>query len=296
MRKNEPWRIVRAFILGPLIEVAIPKPGNVSRFHDFSDLSFYNFLFAETSVVDVYFRLASGEIEGIGKGIKEAVLKSKEVQSANPNFGIITLSVPLIMALSKNSSVNTTLKRASDIIRKSKPEDSVFFYMAIKEASPKGLKENVEYDVNSDESLKKLIEDGVNLWKLAKMSCERELIFCEWLNEYELTYRVFKRMERLFQDRPLEEAVRTAFVELMAEVRDTLIERRAGKDTAERIREMARMALKGEIGMDELDRFLREDERRNPGSLADVTAVAISLNLLDGYRFDRGMLTRTSEP
>ncbi len=38
----------------PLLEAALPKPGNVNRYRDFSDLTLYNFIFANTAVVSVY--------------------------------------------------------------------------------------------------------------------------------------------------------------------------------------------------------------------------------------------------
>ena len=284
MRTEDPWRITKAFIAGPLLEVAVPKPGNVSRLRDFSDLSLYNFLLAETSVVDVYYEVASGKLRSVGRAIELAVERSKAVQSANPNFGIVTLSIPLIMALSRKRNEKEIGKTASAIIRASTPEDSVAFYRAVRLASPKGLSEGVEYDVYSDESLGRLLREDVNLWKLAEMSCERELVFCEWLNGYELTERTARRLEELFKTHDVEDAVLRAFLELMAEVRDTLIERRAGRDVAEKVREMAGDVLKGRISIEKLDSFLREDERRNPGSLADVTAVALSLVLLRSHR------------
>ncbi|NPA48124.1 MAG: apo-citrate lyase phosphoribosyl-dephospho-CoA transferase [Thermococci archaeon] len=299
MRSEDPWQVTRAFVLGPLLEATVPKPGNVSRFRDFSDLSIYNFLFAETAVMDVYYNVAAGRIRSVGRAVELAVRRSKEAQSANPNFGIVVLSVPLIMALRAGNGadarrdVSGVLRKASAIVRESTPEDSVSLYRAIRMASPKGLDRDVEYDVYSDDSLKMLKENDVNLWKLAEMSCGRELVFCEWLNGYRLTGRTVKRLEELFRVRDVEGAVRRAFIELMAEAKDTLIERRAGRDTAERVREMAELVLKGEMTVEELDAFLRRDERRNPGSLADVMASALSLVILRGYRLEGRLLRRT---
>lgn len=51
----ERWKIIKAFTLGPLLEVMIPKPGNVNRFKDFEDLTLYHFLFGNVAVVDILY-------------------------------------------------------------------------------------------------------------------------------------------------------------------------------------------------------------------------------------------------
>ncbi len=292
------WRITKAFITGPLVEVTVPKPGNVSRLRDLSDLSFYSFLFAETSVMDVYYNVASGRIKSVGTAIELAVMRSKEAQMSNPNFGIVALSVPLMMALARTGRRRGAGGMASSLIEASKPEDSVSFYRAIRMASPKGLHKGVRYDVHSKDSTEALLRDGINLRRLAEMSCGRELIFCEWLSGYRLTEKTARRLEGLLAERTLEEAVLEAFLKLMAEVRDTLIERRAGRGVAEKVRRMAWRVLEGEIPIERLDSFLSGDERRNPGSLADITAVALSLVLFDGYHLDGNgrSLTRRYNP
>lgn len=290
----ERWRIVRAFTLGPLLEAAIPKPGNVNRHRDFEDLSIYHFLFGNTAVLPVYYEAVKiGELlrkgalslneAGIGELIRRAVSESRKVQDGNPNFGVVVLSIPLMMGLAMARDVMEAREKAELLLKESTVRDTMELYRAIRTANPKGIPRGVKYDVYSDDSFRELFADRVNLWKLAGISCGRELVFCEWLEKYRLSYRTADRIIELLKELPLEEAVSRAFVELMAEREDTLIARKAGKEEAELVRKKAWEVLEGRASLEGLDEFLRErGDLRNPGSLADVTAVSLSLLVLSG--------------
>jgi len=290
------FKLLRAFILGPLLEATVPKPGNVNRYRDFNDLTFYNFLFANTAVIGVYYEavktaelLRKGVLEfreaGIGELIKRAVQASREAQDANPNFGVITLSIPLIMGMVLGRNILDAREKARLLIEESTVRDSMEFYRSIRIANPKGIPSGVKYDVYSDDSFRELFQDGINLTRLAEMSCERELIFCEWLNGYELSYKTFGRLYELIKELPLEDAVVRAFIELLAEKEDTLIARKAGRKEAELVKEKAVEVLKGRLSLEEFDAFMREKgDLRNPGSLADIMAVSLSLLVLRGLR------------
>ncbi|NJE85098.1 apo-citrate lyase phosphoribosyl-dephospho-CoA transferase [Thermococcus sp. CX2] len=295
----ERWRIIKAFTLGPLLEAAIPKPGNVNRYADFEDLTLYHFIFAETWTIDILHeatkigdQLRRGTYRlneaGIGELIKRAVQNAREVQDANPNFGIVALQIPLVIALSMSKNMLEARDWVRRLIDESTVRDTMELYRAIRIANPKGIPSGVKYDVYSDDSFRELFRDGINLKRLAEISCERELIFCEWLNGYELSYKTFARLYELTKEMTLEEAVQRAFVELLAENTDTLIVRKAGKEEAELVRERAREVLEGRLTLEEFDAFLREKkDLRNPGSLADIMAIALSLLVLKGYRFTR---------
>jgi len=290
----ERWRIVRAFTLGPLLEAAVPKPGNVNRFADFGDLSIYHFLFGNTAVLPVYYEaVKTGELvrkgvlmpneAGMGELIKRAVSESKTVQDANPNFGVITLSIPLIMGLAMGRNIMEGPEKATILIRESTVRDTMELYRAIRTANPKGIPSGVKYDVYSDGSFRELFRDGINLWALAEMSCERELIFCEWINSYSLSYSTADLLVEELKERPFEEAVVWVFLNLLAENMDTLIVRKAGEEEARAVMERAKRVLRGEISLGEFDSFLREKgDMRNPGSIADIVAVSISLLVAAG--------------
>ncbi|WP_297421120.1 triphosphoribosyl-dephospho-CoA synthase [Thermococcus sp.] len=292
------FKLLRAFILGPLLEAAVPKPGNVNRYRDFNDLTFYNFLFAYTAVFGVYYEaiktaelLRKGVLgfneAGIGELIKRATQASHEAQDANPNFGIITLSIPLSMGMVLGRNMLDAREKARLLLEESTVRDTMEFYRAIRTVNPKGIPSGVKYDVYSDNSFRELFQAGINLTRLAEMSCDRELIFCEWLNGYELSYKTFSRLYELIKEVPFEDAVVRAFIELVAEKEDTLIARKAGKEEAGLVREKAREVLEGRLSVEEFDSFLRDKgDLRNPGSLADIMAISLSLLVLRGLRIE----------
>jgi len=288
------WEVVKAFTLGALLEVAIPKPGNVNRYRDFEDLTLYHFIFANTSVIDVLFEATHrGELirEGklqpeeakLGELIKKAVENSKKAQSSNPNFGIITLEIPLIIALTWAEDIEAC-EEVKKLIASSSPRDTIEFYRAIRIANPKGIKRGIKYDVYDDSSFEELMRDEINLKRLAEISSERELIFKEWLTGYGLSYSTFHRLKELSSEFSLEEATIKAFLELLSRNLDTLIIRKAGLEEAKLVRRKAKETLAGKLSLEEFDEFLREKkDLRNPGSLADIMAISLSLLILSGY-------------
>lgn len=166
-------------------------------------------------------------------------------------------------------------------------------YKAIRIANPKGVKRGVKYDVYDDSSFKELVRDNINLAKLAEISCERELIFCEWINGYSKVYEAFRILKKNLTEYSLEEGVIITFLWMLAKYRDTLIERKAGLYEAELVREKAREVLNGEASLDEFYAFMHErGDLRNPGSIADILAVSLSLLLLEGYSLRGKKLTK----
>jgi len=288
---------VRAFITGPLVEVAVPKPGNVSRRRDFEDLSIYHFLVAYPSMAGVYHEavkraesIRSGLLKpseaGIGELIRRSVEASRRVQDANPNFGVVVLSIPLLMGLAMTRKIWEGGEKARLLIEESTVRDTMELYRAIRIANPKGLPSGVKYDVYSEKAFEELFRDRVNLSRLAEISKGRELVFREWVEDYGLTYETLERLvERI--PGPLEETVVGVFVELLAENLDTLILRKAGRDEAELVRKRAKDVLEGRMSLEEFDAFMKEGgDLRNPGSLADVMAVSLSLLFLAGVRVE----------
>ncbi|MBO8174485.1 MAG: triphosphoribosyl-dephospho-CoA synthase [Thermococcus sp.] len=294
----ERWKIIKAFTLGPLLEATIPKPGNVNRFRDFEDLTLYHFLFGNVAVIDILYEatevgklIRRGDYQlseaNIGEMIKRAVQNAKAVQDANPNFGIITLEIPLVIALVISRHIYDAREVVKRLIEHSTVRDTMEFYKAIRIANPKGIKSGVKYDVYNENVFDELFKDRINLKRLAEISCERELIFCEWINGYGLSYKTFLRLKELTEEFSLEEAVVRVFIELLASTPDTLIIRKAGKAEAELVMRKAKEVLDGNPSIDEFDSFLREKgDLRNPGSLADIMAIALSLLILDGYKLN----------
>ncbi|WP_457741432.1 triphosphoribosyl-dephospho-CoA synthase [Thermococcus sp.] len=293
----ERWELVRAFLTGPLVEVAVPKPGNVSRKRDFKDLSLYNFLVSYPALTGIYHEatrraelIKSGLLKpseaDIGELIRRSVEATKRVQDANPDFGVIVLSIPLLMGLAMTRKIEEGREKAKLLIEESTVRDTMELYRAIRKANPKGIPSGVKYDVYSENSFEELFRDRINLLQIAEISSERELVFREWVNGYRLTYETFEKLTEKIPG-PLEETVVSVFIELLAKTIDTLIMRKAGREEAELVREKAKDVMEGRMSLEEFDGFMSEkDDLRNPGSLADVMAVSLSLLFLTGAKVE----------
>lgn len=88
--------------MAAVLEVSAPKPGNVSRYHDFGDTSFEDFLLSATVL-----GLALRDVESIGVGplIERAVTETKRWVHTNTNLGIVLLFAPLACAADRKSVV-----------------------------------------------------------------------------------------------------------------------------------------------------------------------------------------------
>jgi triphosphoribosyl-dephospho-CoA synthase len=84
-------------------------------------------------------------------------------------------------------------------------------------------------------------------------------------------------------------AIVQTFLKILSEVPDTLIARKEGMETARRISQRAKAVLEkggvstseGRRALTEMDQSLRDPAHRlNPGTTADLTAVALFLALL----------------
>jgi triphosphoribosyl-dephospho-CoA synthase len=99
-------------------------------------------------------------------------------------------------------------------------------------------------------------------------------------------------MEQL-KSKPLNTAVVHTFLKILSERPDTFIARKAGKEKAKEVSSEAKSVLelggleteKGKKSLTEFDKKLRLSQNRcNPGTTADLTAAALALCTLSGYR------------
>jgi triphosphoribosyl-dephospho-CoA synthase len=99
-------------------------------------------------------------------------------------------------------------------------------------------------------------------------------------------------MEQL-KSKPLNTAVVHTFLKILSERPDTFIVRKMGKDKAQEISAEAKASLdlgglqtaNGKKSLKQFDKKLRVSQNKcNPGTTADLTAAALALCTLSGYR------------
>ena len=308
------WDISRCAVLALLLEVsAYPKPGNVSRRHDFAGTKYEHFLASAVALSPVFYEAARfGMLREHEKGgkigllVKRGVEESMRWQSGgNTHFGSILLLVPLAMAagsvffergggvakcavreneaLMKRIAVEIQ-RKATEIVRRSTVEDAVLLYEAFPKA--KVRVSPVRYlDVQDPASLKEITRRGLTLFDVLSISAAYEKISAEIVEGFP---RTFRYAEMLLQMRSQQysvcDAISHAYLHLLAAEEDTFVRMKCGEEASKYVRERANSILKRRAWR-ELEAFDDEliEKGINPGSTADIIAAAIFIALLCGF-------------
>jgi triphosphoribosyl-dephospho-CoA synthase len=306
------WKLTSIGQLALLLEASSPKPGNVSRVSEFSDMGYRHFL-ASSSL------MAKSLHESAKRGIALARgnLKPREVElgsliysavsdtigglnKRNTILGSILLYIPLVVAIAatieqENSfSVQRLHSNLDTVLEHTSVEDAVLLYRSFQLAQPRGnmiKREPVwtelhdRYDMNNPEAVTSIREDGMTLLSLFRLSAPVDEIAEQWATGFKLIlYDVFPYLDRLSATlEDLEEAVVRTFVWLLSKRPDGLIVKKAGLAEAEAVRSLAAEVLdtwdEGEgvdVLLEALDKALRKDGNSlNPGTTADLLSAAI---------------------
>jgi triphosphoribosyl-dephospho-CoA synthase len=262
-----------------LLEVAAPKPGNVSRHHDFGDTTFEDFLL---SAVAVGAALGASGVAGVGETVVRAVRDTRRWVAVNTNLGILLLLAPLARAAASNGA--PLRSRLSRVLATLTVADAVAVYSAIRLADPGGLGKVEAQDVRE--------EPTVTLREAMALAAERDTIAREYVTDYDVTFGLavpaLRRVRACGLGWPA--AALESYLSVLAEVPDTLIARKRGHGAARAVSERAREVLgAGEPGSperaratDAFDSELRGDANGlNPGTTADLVAAALFVVLCE---------------
>jgi triphosphoribosyl-dephospho-CoA synthase len=260
------------------MEVTAPKPGNVHRGCDFDDSHYLDFLLSSAAIAGPLDR--AREI-GVGQAVRQAVEASRRVVATNTNLGIVLLLAPLA-AVPDDQAL---LEGIDGVLAATTVEDARHVYHAIRLARPGGLGRVRDQDVSG--------EPTVTLRQAMQMAADRDLVARQYASGFhEVFHEVLPALRSsLAADRPLETAIVSAYLTLLAKHPDTLIARKCGWDEARAVSRRASEVLtggwpQGVVGQAlcaEFDAWLRADgHARNPGATADLIAAALFAALRDG--------------
>jgi len=313
LRGEKAEQVSRCLQLAVLLEVSANKPGNVNFVVGFEGTRVEHFLAsavaagqsfreaAKRGIAAANRKLSLGEI-GVGKLIEECVSDIDGWQNGgNTLLGTVMLFVPLAAAAGMtptNGDSNIDLYRLRENLRKvvesTTAKDAVNLYEAIDIAKPSGLNGAPDLDVTDPGSKRRLVSENFTLFEVFKIAAGYDDICFEWINNYPITFDLaFPYLSEQLRTKSLNTAVIHTFLKVLAERPDTFIARKVGMRKA---REISRDAatvlelggvetLKGQKSILEFDRKLRNSENRyNPGTTADITAAALALCTLGGYR------------
>lgn len=262
-----------------VLEVSAPKPGNVTRYADFSDTHFEDFLLSAIAIGPA---LAQADHAGVGEIIRQAVQDTQRMVHSNTNLGILLLLAPLVKACLGEGGLRENL---AQVLAGLTVEDACQAYAAIRLAHPGGLGRAPQADVAEEPTL--------TLYQAMSLAQERDSIAREYVTNFAITFEIgYPALCDVWHvtANPAD-AIVQAYLTLLARVPDTLIARKRGAKMAGQVSRWAADVLEaggvftahGRQAVADLDRTLRDERHTlNPGTTADLTAAAIFLVLLCG--------------
>lgn len=304
--------IAKCLELAILLEVSADKPGNVNFVVGFEDTRVEHFLASAVAAREAFEEAANRGVAvstnklaignaGLGELIRNCTVDIAAWQKGgNTLIGTVMLFVPLAVAAGMTpmrdgsfeiAELRRNLKLA---VESTTPEDAVHLYEAIDIAKPSGLNGAPDFDVRDPRSKERLLKEQVSLFKVFQIAAGYDDICYEWVNNYPITFNLaYPYLMQQLKSKDLNTAIIHTFLRVLSERPDTFIARKVG---VEKAREFSLDALKvlelggmeteiGRQGTTAFDKKLRNSgSLYNPGTTADLTAAALALCTLSGYR------------
>jgi triphosphoribosyl-dephospho-CoA synthase len=186
-------------------------------------------------------------------------------------------------------------RKLREVVTRTTPADAVNTYRAISYASPGGLGKVSDLDVNDENSIASIRKRNLSLLDVFRMSSRYDTISREWADNFSVTFDIglpFLTKE-LRATGDVNAAIVNTYLRILSRVPDTLIARKQGIEIAKEISLQASRVLRkggmrapsGRKAVEKMDETLRRsDHRYNPGTTADLTASALSVLILSGFR------------
>ena len=305
--------ISKCLELAILLEVSADKPGNVNFVVGFEGTRVEHFLASAVAAAPSFEEAANRGIAvsekrlsvndvGMGQIIRKCVADINAWQKGgNTLLGTVLLFVPIAVAAGMTPTeenfgfdfarLRENVKLA---VESTTAEDAVHLYEAIDVAKPSGLGGAPDLDVHDSHSKERLLKENVSLYQVFKIAAAYDDICSEWVNNYPITFdAAYPYLSEQLKSRDLNTAIVHTFLKVLSEHPDTFIARKVGVEKAWEISLDAKKVLelgsvetaKGRTSLREFDRKLRESGNLlNPGTTADITAAALALCTLSGYR------------
>jgi triphosphoribosyl-dephospho-CoA synthase len=299
--------------LAMLLEVTAAKPGNVNLTAGFEGTRIEHFLASAVAAKSSFEEAARRGIAVqdkklsvsdvcMGQIIKECAADINAWQKGgNTLLGSVMLLMPIAVAAGMTPTeenfgfdfarLRENLKLA---VESTTAEDAVHLYEAIDVAKPSGLGGAPDLDVTDPASKTRILKENVSLYEVFKIAAGYDDICSEWVNSYPVTFDLaYPYLTEQLKRGALNTAVVHTFLKVLSEHPDTFIARKVGAEKAREVSLDAKKALElggletpeGRESILELDRRLRESGNLlNPGTTADLTAAALALCTLSGYR------------
>jgi triphosphoribosyl-dephospho-CoA synthase len=303
--------ISRCLELAMLLEVSAAKPGNVNLTRGFEGTRVEHFLASAVVAASSFEEAARHGIAvhdkkrnvsdiGIGLIIKKCAADINAWQKGgNTLLGTVMLLVPIAVAAGmtlteEKIDLAQLRKKLRLTVESTTAEDAVHLYEAVNVAKPSGLGGAPDLDVTDPASKTRILKENISLNEVFKIAAGYDDICSEWVNNYAITFDLaYPYLMQQLKHGDLNTAIVHTFLKILSEHPDTFVARKVGVERAREISLDAKKILelggletvKGRASVLEFDRKLREaGNKLNPGTTADLTAAALALCTLSGYR------------
>ncbi len=266
--------------LALLLEVSgTPKPGNVDRVREYSDLRFEHFLAGAVGARDGLADLVDVGAP-LGSAFEAAIAGMSQQRGGNTQFGAILLLTPLVRAASTGIPSPDS---STAVVDQTTVDDAVEFYRAFEHVAvavdepPEGMD---DLDVRRGSDAEDALRDrDLTLADVMARSAERDGIAAEWVGGFPRTFETADRIAAV--DGPVTDRAARIYLELLASELDTFVVTQHDRETAIEVRDRAREVLDGAGDVDAFaDDLVARDI--NPGTTADIVAGGLFLALERG--------------
>lgn len=240
--------------------------------------------------------LASVPEYSVGEAALDSVMASQAAQKGgNTHLGTILLFAPLAKAAGAVAGDITPEKLRTAVIKvldDASFEDSVNVYNAINFAPVGGLNPVPQLDVREAATLDNIKEKKIGLRQWMAVGSAVNTVAYEYEHYYKITFETAVPALNAHMAKDPEKAIVHAFITLLSMREDSHVAGQFGVGTAQDIIEEAKAIIdaggvwerKGQELIDGLGTRLRE-KGVNPGTTADLTAVALFVALMSGLTF-----------
>ncbi|MEQ1637464.1 MAG: triphosphoribosyl-dephospho-CoA synthase [Methylococcales bacterium] len=264
------------------LELQAFKPGNVSVHADGHGMCVEDFKISAR----VSARSLCNPDHSLGEKIYYAVKATREVVGCNTNLGIILLCAPLIQAALDCYRLANFEQALATVLDHTTVADAEWVFKAIKLASPGGLGESVEQDVNSIPTL--------TLQEVMRLASFKDRIALQYITNFKdvFDFGVLRYNEKFDQWGRKDWAAVSVYTGLLSQHPDSHIERKYGDRYSELV--TSRMlsldaALSDSSKPELLIALFAEVDREfklkgiNPGTAADLTVATLLAVLLKDF-------------
>ncbi len=304
--------------LGAVLEVAgYPKPGNVHRLRDFSDIWFEDFLVSSYIILlnnlkalkrgYNYDKENRGEIKySIGDLIYDSLTRSMNIHGGgNTCLGIALILHPLayttglLLKEGEEPKARRIATSTPKILKENTtPHDTVMFYMAVRKANPSYIRESDDTgdypNVWDERYIDKILENDITLYEVLEYSSREDLVASEIVKGYPNVLVAKDYLKAVHERLNWNLAVVGVFLYLGSNLIDTVVSRTLGYSKAVEIRDVFSRTFKVfeevldrgneyDVLWDELWGLDRQLTKMNAklGAIADLVVATISLYAVD---------------